>query len=58
MISGNLIMSASLSVCTKEEMRDVVHFLYSEGTKSAAIIRRMQQLHGEAVLVNTKIKSG
>jgi hypothetical protein len=35
-------MEAPLSVCTKEEMRGVIRFLFAEGVKTVEIIRRIQ----------------
>jgi hypothetical protein len=34
-------MEAPLSICTKEEMREVTWFLFAEGVKPVEIIRRM-----------------
>jgi hypothetical protein len=35
-------MEAPLSICTKEEIRGVIRFLFAEGNKPVEIIRRMQ----------------
>jgi hypothetical protein len=35
-------MEAPLSICTKEEMRGVIRFLFAEGVKPVEIIRQMQ----------------
>jgi hypothetical protein len=35
-------MEAPLSICTKEEMRGVIRFLFAEDVKPVEIIRRMQ----------------
>jgi hypothetical protein len=40
-------MEASLSICTKEEMRRVIRFLFAEGFKPVEIIRRMQAQCGD-----------
>jgi hypothetical protein len=34
-------MEASLSICTREEMRGVIRFLFAEGVKPVEITRRM-----------------
>jgi hypothetical protein len=35
-------MEAPLSICTKEEMRGVIPFLFAEGVQPVEMIRRMQ----------------
>jgi hypothetical protein len=39
-------MEALLSICTKEEIRGVIRFLFAEGVKPVEIIRRMQAQYG------------
>jgi hypothetical protein len=48
-------MEAPLSICTKEEMRGVVRFLFAEGVKPVEIIRRMQAQCGDNSLSRSKI---
>jgi hypothetical protein len=48
-------MEASLSICTKEEMRGVIRFLFAEGAKPVEIIRRMQAQYGDNFLWRSKI---
>jgi transposase len=48
-------MEALLSVCTKEEMRGVIRFLFAEGVKPVEIIRRMQAQYGDNYLSRSKI---
>jgi hypothetical protein len=43
-------MEAPLSICTKEEMRGVILFLFEESVKSVEIIRRMQAQYGDNCL--------
>jgi hypothetical protein len=40
-------MEAPLSICTKEEIRGVIRFLFEEGVKPVEIIRRMQARYGD-----------
>jgi hypothetical protein len=48
-------MEAPLSICTKEEMRGVIRFLFSEGFKPVEIIRRMQAQYDDNCLSRSKI---
>jgi hypothetical protein len=48
-------MEAPLSICTKEEMRAVIRFLFAEGVKPVQIIRRMQAQYGDNCLSRSKI---
>jgi transposase len=48
-------MEAPLSICTKEEMREVIRFLFAEGVKPMEIIRRMQAQYGDNCLSRSKI---
>jgi hypothetical protein len=48
-------MEAPLSICTKEEMRGVIRFLFAEGVKPVEIIRRMQAQYGDNCLSCSKI---
>jgi transposase len=48
-------MEAPLSICTKEEMREVIRFLFAEGVKPVAIIRRIQAQYGDDCLSRSKI---
>jgi transposase len=48
-------MEAPLSICTKEEMREVIRFLFAEGVKPVEIIRRMQAQYGDNFLSRSKI---
>jgi hypothetical protein len=48
-------MDAPLSICTKEEMRGVIRFLFAEGVKPVEIIRRMQTQYGDSCLSRSKI---
>jgi hypothetical protein len=48
-------METPLSICTKEEMRGVVRFLFAEGVKPVEIIRRMQVQYGDNCLSRNKI---
>lgn len=43
-------MAAPLSVCTKEEQRSVIRFLWSEGASGAEIYRRLSAQYGNSVL--------
>lgn len=45
-----LIMAAPLSICTKEEQRSVIRFLWSEGVSGAEIHRRLSVQYGNSVL--------
>ena len=45
-----LTMAAPLSVCTKEEQRSVICFLWSEGVSGAEIHRRLSAQYGDSVL--------
>ena len=45
-------MAAPLSVCTKEEQRSVIRFLWSEGVSGAEIHRRLSAQYGNSVLPN------
>jgi transposase len=48
-------MEASLSICTKEEMRGVIRFLFAGGFKPVEIIRRMQAQYDDNCLSRSKI---
>jgi transposase len=48
-------MEAPLSICTKEEMRGVIRFLFAEDVKPVEIIRRMQAQYGDNCLSRSKI---
>jgi hypothetical protein len=48
-------MEAPLSICTKEEMRGVIRFLFVEGVKPVEIIRRIQTQQGDNCLWRSKI---
>jgi transposase len=48
-------MEAPSSICTKEEMRGVIRFLFAEGVKPVEIIRRMQAEYGDNCLSRSKI---
>jgi hypothetical protein len=43
-------MEAPLSICTKEEMRGVIRFLFAEVVKTVEIIRRMPAQYGDSCL--------
>ena len=43
-------MSARLSVCTKEEQRSVIRFLWAEGVKGAEIYARLSTQYGDKAL--------
>ena len=43
-------MSARLSVCTKEEQRNVIRFLWAEGIKGAEIHARLCTQYGDKAL--------
>jgi hypothetical protein len=48
-------MEAPLSICTKEEMRGMIRFLFAEGVKTMEIIRGMQAQYGGNWLSRSKI---
>jgi hypothetical protein len=48
-------MESPLSICTKEEMRGVIQFLFVEGVKPVEIIRGMQAQYGDNWLSRSKI---
>jgi hypothetical protein len=48
-------MEAPLSICTKEEMRGVIRFLFAEVVKPVEIIRRMQAHYVDNCLSRSKI---
>jgi hypothetical protein len=48
-------MEVPLWICTKEEMREMIRFLFAEGVKHVEIIRRMQAEHGDNCLSRSKI---
>jgi hypothetical protein len=48
-------MEAPLSICTKEEMRRVVRFLFAKGVKPVEIIRGMQAQFSDNCLSRSKI---
>ena len=43
-------MAAPLSVCTKEEQRGLIRFLWSEGVRGAEIHRRLSAQYGDSAL--------
>lgn len=43
-------MSAPLEVCTAEEQRAVIRFLWGEGVEPSDIFRRMSAMYGNSVL--------
>jgi hypothetical protein len=51
-------MEAPLSICTKEEMRGVIRFLFEEGVKPAGIIRRCRLNKVIIVYRTVKFTSG
>jgi hypothetical protein len=48
-------MEAPLSICTKEEMRGVIRFLFAEVVKPVEIIRGMQAQYVDNCLPFSKI---
>jgi hypothetical protein len=48
-------MEAPLSICTKEEMRGVIRFLFVEGVKPVELIRRMRSQYCDNCLSCNKI---
>jgi hypothetical protein len=48
-------MEAPLSICTREEVRGVIRFLFMEGFKPVEIIRRMQAQYGDSCLSHSKV---
>jgi hypothetical protein len=48
-------MAAPLSVCTKEEQRSVIRFLWSEGVSGAAIHQRLSAQYGNSVLLQWSV---
>jgi hypothetical protein len=48
-------MEPSLSICTKEEVREVIQFLFAEGIKPVEIIRRMQARYSDNCLSRSEI---
>jgi hypothetical protein len=48
-------MEAPLSICTKEEMRGVIRFLFVESVKPVEIIRGMQTQYGDNCVSRSKI---
>jgi hypothetical protein len=48
-------MEAPLSICTKEEMKKVIRFLFVEVVKPVKIIHRMQAQYGDNCLPCSKI---
>jgi hypothetical protein len=48
-------MGAPVSICTKEEMRGVIRFLFVEGVKPVEIIRRMKAQYSDNCLSRGKI---
>jgi transposase len=48
-------MEAPVSICTKQEMRGVVRFLFAEVVKPVEIIRRMQTQYCDNCLSRSKI---
>jgi cytochrome c-type biogenesis protein CcmH/NrfF len=51
-------MEAPLSICTKEEMRGMIRFLFAEGVKPVEIIRRMQAQYGDNLRVDRSLQNG
>jgi hypothetical protein len=45
-----LTMGTALSICTKEEQRSVIRFLWSEGVSEAEIHWRLSAQYGNSVL--------
>ena len=50
-----LTMAGPLSVCTKEEKRSVIRFLWSEGVSGAEIHRRLSAQYGNSVLLEWSV---
>jgi hypothetical protein len=48
-------MEAPLSICTNEEIRGVIRFLFAEGVEPVEIIRRMQAQYSDNFLLLSKI---
>jgi hypothetical protein len=48
-------MDAPLSICTEQEVRGVIRFLFAEGVKAVEIIPRMQAQYGDNCLSRSKI---
>jgi hypothetical protein len=48
-------MKASLSICTKHEMRGVIRFLFAEGFKPVEIIHKLQVQYRDNCLLRSKI---
>jgi hypothetical protein len=48
-------MSARLSVCTKEEQRSVIRFLWAEGVKGAEIHARLCTQYGDNALTRRSV---
>ena len=50
-----LTMAAPLSICTKEEQRSVIRFLWSEGVSGVEIHRRLLAQYGNSVLLQRSV---
>jgi hypothetical protein len=48
-------MACPLAVCTKEEQRAVIPFLWSEGVSEAEIHRRLSTQYGNSALPRTSV---
>jgi hypothetical protein len=48
-------MEAPLSICTKEEIRVVIRFLFADDVKPVEIVRRMRTQYGNNCLLCSKI---
>jgi hypothetical protein len=48
-------MTAPLAVCTKEEQRAVIGFIWSEGVSGAEIHRRLSTQHGNSALTRRSV---
>ena len=50
-----LTMAAQLTVCTKDEQRSVIRFLWSEGVSGDEIHRRLSAQYGNSVLLKRSV---
>jgi IS30 family transposase len=48
-------MEAPFSICTKEDTRGMIRFLFAEGFKPVEIVRRMQAQYSDNCLSHSKI---
>jgi hypothetical protein len=48
-------MEYPVLICTKEDIRGVIRFLFAEGVKPLEIIRRMQAQYGDSSLSRSQI---